>query len=362
MLLSLAATTYPVQAHVWENMEKLWVEFQNDVDANPDLGSHLIGFAYMQRKNPIDEDVINMQYSTAHGDGDVNAGHTKGYYGTGKTPVHGTFCSGYEDNFPERDEHPTATDILRFHLNQSNDPSRRDVDPVGYPWPLVPHGYYPPLRECEWVLQNRDAQCPYKMEYFEWIKDKGLTPPSANPFCKNSSWHPLSLPRISEDGRASGGCSYQSFAKASCLGKVAGRRMEPGHSADFIFTVDGTGKNRSFSVSSPWSINAGLKELSGMISFPATLIDTVTEAETENKWLSKSGMYLDLQSLAEAVGGGNLPKFDVARLAGMFAEHTYWWVDEDTRRTVLKPLAQRAMKLNPRDTQLWRLVFQLRCW
>ena len=40
--------------------------------------------------------------------------------------------------------------------------------------------------------------------------------------------HPLSLPRISEDGRAGEGCSYQSFARASCLGRVAGRRLEPG--------------------------------------------------------------------------------------------------------------------------------------
>jgi hypothetical protein len=361
LLLSLAATTYPVQTNVWKNMETLWQEFQSDLDANPDLGSHLIGFAYMQRKNSVTADVVTMQHSTAHGDGDVSGGHTKGHYGNGKVPVHGTTCGeGVPGDFPERDEHPTATEILRFHLKQSKDPSLRDVDPVAYPWPLVSHGYYPPVRECEWVLQNRDAKCPYKMEYFEWINDKGLTPPSSNPFCRNSSWHPLSLPRITEDGRASGGCSYHSFAKASCLGKVAGRRLEPGHSADFILSAEeGTGKGRTFKVSSPWSINAGFKDLNGKIPFPDTLVDTVTEADKEEKWLGNSGTYLDLEKLAEAVGSGNLPRFDTARLAGMLAEHTYWYVDEGTRREVLKPLAQRAVQLSPNNTHLWRLVFKL---
>jgi hypothetical protein len=354
LLVSLAATTFPVEATVWGNMEKLWREFRSDIDANPDLGSHLLGFAYMQRKNSVDLDVVTMPYSTAHGDGDVTAGHEDRNYGSGKTPVHGTSCAGHESNFPERDKHPTATKLLRFQLEQSKDPSRRDVDPVAYPWPLVPHGYYPPIRECEWVLENRDKNCPSKEEFPSWTND--MTPPSSNPLCKNSTLHPLSLPRISEDGRGDKGCSYHAFAKASCLGKVAGRRVEPGHSADFIITPAGTGKNRTFSVSSS---SAGFKDLNGKIPFPVTLIDTVTEAERSEKWLANAGIDLDLQSLAEAVSNGHMPRYDVARLAGMFAEHAYWYVDEDTRAKILKPLAQRAMQLNPKDTNLWRLVFKL---
>jgi hypothetical protein len=354
LLVSLAATAFPVEAKIWGNMENLWKEFRKDVDENPDLGSHLVGFAYMQRKNSVDHDVVTMPYSTAHGDGDVSAGHKNPNYGSGKIPIHGTTCEGYVGEFPERDRHPTATEVLRFHMAQSKDPSSRDVDPVAYPWPLVPHGYYPPLPECEWVLKNRDETCEYTAEFSEWTDDK--TPPPSNPLCKNSTWHPLSLPRIAEEGRRDEGCSYHSFAKASCLGKVAGRRLEPLGSADFIITPAGTGKNRTFSVSSS---SSGFKDLNGKIPFAVTLVDTLTEAEKSEKWLANSGIDLDLESLAAAVSNGNLPRYDVARLAGAFAEHAYWYVDEDTRRTILKPLAQRALKLNPKDTNLWRLVFKL---
>jgi hypothetical protein len=309
LLVSLAATTFPVEAAVWGNMKNLWKEFRSEVDENPDLGSHLVGFAYMQRKNSVDHDVVTMPYSTAHGDGDVSAGHHLRDYGSGKIPIHGTTCAGYVDNFPGRDRHPTATEVLRFHLAQSKDPTIRDVDPVSYPWPLVPHGYYPPLPECEWVLKNRDKNCVYNEEFLEWTNDK--TPPSSNPLCKNSTWHPLSLPRVTEDGRDDEGCSYQSFATASCLGKVAGRRLEPGRSAEFIITPAGTGKNRTFSVSSS---SAGFKGLNGKIPFPVTLIDTMTEAEKPEKWLANDGIDVDLQSLAAAVGNGNMPRYDVARL------------------------------------------------
>jgi hypothetical protein len=303
LLVSLAATTFPIEARVWGNMKNLWKEFRNDVDAHPDLGSHLVGFAYMQRKNSVDDDVVTMPYSTAHKDGDVSAGHEHRDYGAGKTPVHGTHCAGHEDNFPERDRHPSAKEILQFHLKQSKDPSKRDVDPVGYPWPLVSYGYYPPIRECEWVLQNRDENCPPKKDFPDWTNDRA--PPSLNPLCKASSWHPLSLPRISEDGRADEGCSYQNFAKASCLGKVAGRREEPGRSDSYIITPAGSGKNRTFSVSSS---SAGVKDLNGKIPLPLTLIDTLTEAETREKWLANSGIDLDLQSLAAAVSNGNMPR------------------------------------------------------
>jgi hypothetical protein len=354
LLVSLASTTFPVEAKVWGNMKKLWKEFRSDVDTNPDLGSHLVGFAYMQRKNSVDNDVVTMPFSTAHGDGDVTAGHEDRDYGSGKTPVHGTRCTGLEGNFPEREKHPTATSILRLHLKQSKDPHYRDVDPVAYPWPLVPHGYYAPLKECEWVLGNKNEKCPYTKEFLDWTKDG--KPPSSNPLCRSSTWHPLSLPRIIEDGRSEAGCSYHSFATASCLGKVAGRRLEDGNSADFIITTAGTGKNRTFSVSSS---SDGFNNLKGKVPFPVTLIDSVTEAEKPEKWLANRGIDLDLQNLAAAVSNGNMPKFDVARLAGMFAEHAYWYVDEDTRRTILKPLAQRALRLNPKDTNLWRLVFKL---
>ena len=35
------------------------------------------------------------------------------------------------------------------------------------------------------------------------------------------------------------------------------------------------------------------------------------------------------------------------------------YTDEGTRQTLLKPLAERALKLSPSDTHLWRLVFKL---
>ena len=204
------------------------------------------------------------------------------------------------------------------------------MDPVGFPWPLVPFGYYAPLRECEWVLQNRNANCPYKMDLFKWLGDK--TPASQNPFCKRSDWHPYSLPRIHEDGRVCGGCSYLSFAKASCLGKVAGRRPEPGHSGDFIFSYSGTGKSKAFSVTSPWAVTGGYKMINGHNTFPVSLIEMTAQMEHQEKWSVPTGIYSDLKSIAKAVGTGNLAKYDTARLAGMMAEHTYWYVDEAMRR------------------------------
>merc|ERR1719326_1426054 len=356
LLLSLAATAYPVQGRIWENLEKLWKEFRSDAESNPDLGSHLIGFAYMQRKTSVDVNPVSMQTNTAHGDGDVKSGHSE-WYGHGKVPVHGTNCKGGTSDFPERDEHPTAIEVVRYHIEQSKDASKRDVDPVGYPWPLVPHGYYAPLKECDWVVKNRGAKCPYTMRLFDWLNDK--TPASSNPFCKRSSWHPLSLPRISEDGRVCGGCSYHSFAKSSCLGKVAGRRPEPGHSGDFIFTSSGTGKTRSFSVSSPWAVTGGYKMINGNNAFPLTIIDTFTELAESETWQGQKGIWHDLLGLAQGVGNGNMPKFDSSRIAGMLAEHTYWYTDDDTRKTLLTPLAQRALRLNPNDGHLWRLLFKL---
>ena len=35
------------------------------------------------------------------------------------------------------------------------------------------------------------------------------------------------------------------------------------------------------------------------------------------------------------------------------------YTDEGTRQTLLKPLAERALKLSPSDTHLWRLIFKL---
>ena len=67
------------------------------------------------------------------------------------------------------------------------------------------------------------------------------------------------------------------------------------------------------------------------------------------------GKWHDLEGLAAALSGG-MPRYNSARLAGMFAEHTFWYTDESTRRTLLKPLAERALKLSPHDTQLWRTV------
>ena len=70
------------------------------------------------------------------------------------------------------------------------------------------------------------------MQLFKWIYRNN--PAEGNPLCKaDSTWNPLSLPRITRDGRVCGGCSYHSFAKHACLGHITGRRPEPGHSADF---------------------------------------------------------------------------------------------------------------------------------
>ena len=70
------------------------------------------------------------------------------------------------------------------------------------------------------------------------------------------------------------------------------------------------------------------------------------------------GRWHDLQGLAAAVSAG-MPRYNSARLAGMFAEHTFWYTDESTRRTLLKPLAERALKLSPHDTHLWRTFFKI---
>ena len=70
------------------------------------------------------------------------------------------------------------------------------------------------------------------------------------------------------------------------------------------------------------------------------------------------GKWHDLEGLAAALSGG-MPRYNSARLAGMFAEHTFWYTDESTRRTLLKPLAERALKLSPHDTLLWRTVLML---
>merc|ERR1719324_584403 len=137
---------------------------------------------------------------------------------------------------------------------------------------MVPLGYYAPIRECEWVRQNSGAKCPYTMNLFKWMNNK--LPASSNPLCKSSSWHPYSLPRISQDGRVCGGCSYFSFASAGCNGKIAGRRPEPGHSGDFIFSTSGSGKSRTFSVTSPWTVTGGYKLLNGNNQFHVTLIET----------------------------------------------------------------------------------------
>ena len=69
-LLSLAATTYPVSAKVWENMERLWrePEFRAKADGDAEFRSHLVGFAYMQRKTSVEE-VVNLHWTSAHGDG-----------------------------------------------------------------------------------------------------------------------------------------------------------------------------------------------------------------------------------------------------------------------------------------------------
>jgi hypothetical protein len=56
LLLSLAATTYPVQPTVWENMQRLWQEsdLRTEAEQNSDFGGHMVGFSYMQRTTSVD--------------------------------------------------------------------------------------------------------------------------------------------------------------------------------------------------------------------------------------------------------------------------------------------------------------------
>jgi len=241
-------------------------------------------------------------------------------------------------------------------------------DPLSYPWPLVPHGYYAPLRECDWVLEEgRNKGCPYNLDLLKWIKN-GKIPVDQNPLCRSdTTWYPISLPRIAQDGRVCGGCSYYSFAKHSCFGHVAGRRPESGHSADFIIKSAGSGKGRTFSVKSPWTVTGGYKMLNGWSTAPLTLTDRLHEksenAKNPVKFLNEvfeieRGTWQDLQNTAEAVGRGKLPRFDAGRLAGMLAEHTYWHVDADTRASLLKPLAGRAAIQSPNNLYIWRLLFK----
>ena len=120
--------------------------------------------------------------------------------------------------FPDRDPHPKASEALKYQIK---------VGATHHPWPLIPYGYYAPIKECEWAKANPSKGCPYNMDLFKW-----KTPPHG-PICKKSDWFPVSLPRISADGRVCGGCSYYSTAQRFCLhGKIAGVRKEPGHGAD----------------------------------------------------------------------------------------------------------------------------------
>ena len=84
--------------------------------------------------------------------------------------------------------------------------------------------------------------------------------------------------------------------------------------------------------------------INGNNAFPLTIIDTFTAGAESETWQGQKGIWHDLLGLAQGVGNGNMPKFDSSRIAGMLAEHTYWYVDEATRARALKPLAQRAAK------------------
>jgi hypothetical protein len=112
------------------------------------------------------------------------------------------------------------------------------------------------------------------MGVFDWQNQ----PPLYGPFCKKSDWFPLSLPRISEDGRVCGGCAYFDTAKRFCLrGTMGGIRPEPGHGANYIFETTGSGNGRKVTVSSPWTVTSGYKMLSGShrISNPLTELETM---------------------------------------------------------------------------------------
>jgi hypothetical protein len=191
LLLSLAATAYPVQPKIWENMQRLWQEddIQKEASRNPDFASSLVGFAYMQRKTSMTGHPITVPFENEAGDGHNWLGHSGKFadgtrYGTGKTPVQGNTCAGYESGFPERDEHPTALEAVKDRLQLGG-------GAIGFPWPMVPLGMYPPLRECEWVRKTPSAKCPYNLALFKW--KNGKTPAPQNPFCKGSDWHPESL-------------------------------------------------------------------------------------------------------------------------------------------------------------------------
>lgn len=214
------------------------------------------------------------------------------------------------------------------------------------------------------------------MDLFKWMHNKIAA--SSNPFCKDSDWHPASLPRISQNGRVCGGCSYFSFASASCKGNLAGRKPEPGHSADFIISVSGSGASRTFSMRSPWTVTAGYKLMSGSgMPRAIPLIDTqrfldkakvisVHQNDPQKFGFMGSGYpqkrgtsWPEMQELLKAVSSTDkMPKFDAARLAGMFASHTHWEVTDVIKTNVLLPLARRAAQLSPNDPELLRLLFE----
>merc|ERR1719161_2765654 len=102
-------------------MERLWREpdFRAKADEDSEFRSHLVGFAYTQRKTSVEE-VVNLHYTTAHGDGGPYKGHegkdiNGKQYGKGKLYMFGAhdYCVGHgrerDDTwFPQRDYHPTA--------------------------------------------------------------------------------------------------------------------------------------------------------------------------------------------------------------------------------------------------------------
>ena len=78
LLLTLAATAYPVQAKIWENLQRFWQEseFRAAAESNPEFASHMVGFAYMQRKTSVDGHPLQLHWATAHGDSAVATGHS----------------------------------------------------------------------------------------------------------------------------------------------------------------------------------------------------------------------------------------------------------------------------------------------